>query len=133
MHWMRIAPLVAASMTLACGSRARPEAFPDEAPDAASDATGVHRATTSAESDADASLAWADPPPPPSPPPRCPAAPEQAACWPSGLPCDMVHGVPCCGTCLSGMCCSGREQPCAGDGADTCCPGLRCSNRCVCE
>jgi hypothetical protein len=128
-----LATLVAA--VSACASRPdapddTPHDTPHDARDAAVDAGRTTAVSSPAE--ADAGSPWESMPPVP-PPPRCALQPSGAACRPGGFLCDVVHAVPCCGSCIDGMCCSAREQPCSDALVDTCCAGLRCGSRCVCE
>jgi hypothetical protein len=124
-----LAALVAA--VGACVSRAEaPHDSPHDSPDAAVDAGRTTAVSSPAE--ADAGSPWESTPPVP-PPQRCTTQPSGAACRPGGFLCDVVHAVPCCGSCIDGMCCAAREQPCSDELVDTCCAGLRCGSRCVCE
>jgi hypothetical protein len=121
-----------AAMTVAaltgCASHADVASDP---PDADVDAG---RATSAATSEAtDAASPFPTEPPKETPPPRCAPRPTDDACRPGGFVCDAVGGDGCCGSCIDGMCCSARGQGCTNTLFDTCCGGLRCSSRCICE
>jgi hypothetical protein len=113
----------------ACAAHA--ESAGDPPPDAALDAKHAPLADLA---EAGGSDPWPnEPTPPPPPPPRCTPQPSGETCRPGGFMCDVAHDVVCCGSCIDGMCCAAVGQACSDVGLDTCCAGLHCGNRCVCE